>query len=278
MLLVCVTTAETASAATLHPKTIRGWETYVQATETRIDSEINRGTSFLSLDSKPPEDRARIQKVLQGGSVYVEQMQTKDAHGKEIKVDDGMIHHWYGSIFIPNMKLETLIQRVQDYDHHSDYFPEVEKSRLVSRDGDSFKIFLRLVRKKVVTVHYNTEHSVLYRTHTGTRVSSRSAASRIAEISGAGSSTEKEKTSADDSGFLWRLNSYWRYEETNGGVIVECESISLSRSIPYGFGWIVGPFVESVPHESLNSMLISIRDGVARIKEKDSGPMLSTQK
>jgi hypothetical protein len=95
-------------------------------------------------------------------------------------------------------------------------------------------------------------------------MSSRSVATRIAELADAGSSSEKEKTSADDSGFLWRLNSYWRFEETDEGVIVECESISLSRSIPFGLGWLVGPFVESVPKESLDTMLNAIREGVKR--------------
>jgi len=33
----------------------------------------------------------------------------------------------------------------------------------------------------------------------------------------------------DDRGFLWRLNAYWRYEQVAGGVIAECESITLSR-------------------------------------------------
>jgi len=276
MLLVYLTIAEPAMAATLQPKTIQAWETYVRATEARINNEISRETAFLALDFKRAEDQARIRRVLESGNVYVERMQTRDARGKEIKVDDGMIHHWYGSIFIPNIKLETLIRRVQDYDHHSTYFPEVEKSRLLARDGDSFKIFLRLMRKKVVTVRYNTEHLVSYRTHTRTRISSRSVASRIAEISGAGTSKESEKDAAEDSGFMWRLNSYWRYEETNGGVIVECESVSLSRSIPFGFSWLVGPFVESVPRESLNGMLLSIRDGVAR--SQDHAPLLSTQR
>jgi hypothetical protein len=253
-----------ASAANLKPKTLLAWENYVLATEKRIGAELAGASPFLILDRKPQENRERIRKTLKGGEVYVERLETKDARGKEIKVEDGMIHHWYGSIFVPNVSLTTLRQWLQNYDRHADYFQEVEKSKLVFRDGDNFKIFLRLVRKKVVTVRYNTEHSVVYRDHASTRVSSRSIATRIAEIADAGTTAEKEKTSADDSGFLWRLNSYWRFEETDGGVIVECESISLSRSIPFGFGWIVGPFVDSVPKESLNDMLISIRDGVAR--------------
>jgi len=272
LFVVCLTSTTDASAATLRVKTLRGWETYVQSTEKRFDDEVAGGPAFLVLDFKPPDERARIRKLLGDGRVYVERMKTKDARGKEINVDDGMIHHWYGSIFVPNITLETLIPWVQNYDRHSEYFPEVEKSKLLAQDGESFRIFLRLVRKKIVTVHYNTEHSVMYRHRTKTQVWSRSVAERIAEVSGAGTAAEKEKPSADDSGFLWRLNSYWRLEETDGGVIVECESISLSRSIPFGLGWLIGPFVESVPQESLNDMLISIRDGVARgRKENVSG-------
>jgi hypothetical protein len=262
LFVVCVTSATDVSAATLQAKTLRGWETYVQATEKRIDDETSGGPAFLLLDFKPPDESARIHKLLEGGRVYVERMRTKDARGKEIKADDGMIHHWYGSILVPHVRLETLIRWLQNYDRHSEYFSEVEESKLVSHDGENFRIFLRLMRKKIVTVHYNTDHSVVYRHQTRTRVSSRSIADRIAEVSDAGTAEEKEKTSADDSGFLWRLNSYWRFEETDSGVIVECESISLSRTIPFGFGWLIGPFVESVPRESLNNMLISIRDGV----------------
>jgi len=263
LFLVGVTGTSEASAAKLKPKTLQAWETYQQLTEKRISGELAGGGSFLVLDLKKPDERARIRKVVKDGGVNIEKMRTLDA-GKEIDVEAGMIHHWIGQIFIPKMTLRTLRPWLQNYDRHADYFADVEKSKLLSRDGENFKIYLRLVRKKVITVRYNTEHSVVYRDHSPTRMSSRSIATKIAEIANAGTATEKERTSDDDSGFMWRLNSYWRFEEVDGGVIVECESISLSRSIPFGFGWIVGSFVESVPQESLNSMLVGIRDGVQK--------------
>ena len=263
LFLVGVTGTSEASAAKLKPKTLQAWETYQQLTEKRISGELAGGGSFLVLDLKKPDERARIRKALKGGGVDIQKKRTLDA-GKEIDVEAGMIHHWIGQIFIPKMTLRTLRPWLQNYDRHADYFADVEKSKLLSRDGENFKIYLRLVRKKVITVRYNTEHSVVYRDHSPTRMSSRSIATKIAEIANAGTATEKERTSDDDSGFMWRLNSYWRFEEVDGGVIVECESISLSRSIPFGFGWIVGSFVESVPQESLNSMLVGIRDGVQK--------------
>jgi len=174
-----------------------------------------------------------------------------------------LIHHWFGSIFIPNTTLDVLLRWVQDYDQHHRFFKEVEQSKLLSRDNNTFNIFLRLMRKKVVTVHYNTNHTVVYRREESDRASSRSVATKIAELADTGTASEKEKPVGDDSGFFWRLNSYWRFKQENGGVFIECESISLSRSIPFGFGWLVKGYVESVPRESLEGTLTSIRQGVA---------------
>jgi hypothetical protein len=184
--------------------------------------------------------------------------------GRAVPVPDGLIHHWFGSVFVPKVKLETLLNWVKNYDQHHRYFTEVEASKLLARDADTFRVFFRFVRKKVVTVRYNTEHTVIYRHHGEGRETSRSFTTKIAELQNAGTTSEMEKPIGDDSGYLWRLNSYWRFKEQDGGVVIECESISLSRSIPFGLGWLIKRFVESVPQESLQSTLESIRDGVTK--------------
>ena len=38
-------------------------------------------------------------------------------------------------------------------------------------------------------------------------------------------------------------------------MFVECLSVSLSRRIPFGLGWLVKPFVSSMPRESLEGTL-----------------------
>ena len=111
--------------------------------------------------------------------------------------------------------------------------------------------------------HYNTDHDVVYRRHDATRASSRSTATRIAELEHAGTPREREKPSDQDRDYLWRLNSYWRFQQTPDGVLVECESVSLSRGIPWGLGVIVGPFVRSVPRDSLERTLLDMRAGIA---------------
>ena len=66
--------------------------------------------------------------------------------------------------------------------------------------------------------------------------------------------------SAEDNGFLWRLNAYWRYEAVPGGVLVECESVSLSRPVPMLLRAVANPIVDRIARESLTNTLVSLRD------------------
>jgi len=255
----------TQSAATkLKPETLKAWETYVQLTEKQVDAELAGTSGFLRADFLNSAEASAIAATIKKGQVHIQKMKTSGSDGGEIRVPDGMIHHWFGAVFVPNVTLATILSFVKNYDQHHRFFQEVEASKLVSHDGDTFKIFLRFVRKKIVTVHYNTDHTVVYRHHGIERESSRSFTTKIAEIQNAGSASEKEKPVGDDSGYLWRLNSYWRFKEQDGGVVIECESISLSRSIPFGLGFLIKRFVESVPQESLENTLGSIRSGVTK--------------
>jgi len=61
------------------------------------------------------------------------------------------------------------------------------------------------------------------------------------------------------AGFLWRFNNYCSLDERETGTYVQCESISLSRAIHTGLGWLVGPFVKSIPRDSLEFTLGAIR-------------------
>jgi hypothetical protein len=261
LLLVTAASGAPGLGAELTPGALRAWEQYRRLTEARIERELSSGERFLVQDFLPQAEAALARHSLASGAVFIQQMETPDPDGKVIEVPKGMIHHWFGSIFVPRARGEELLGWLQDYAGHEKYFKEVERSRLLLRHGDEFRVFLRLRRKKIVTVHYNTEHWIQYRRHTPGRVSSRSEATRIAELEGAGTPQEQEKPVGDDRGFLWRINSYWRFQERDGGMVVECESISLSRAIPPVLSWIVRGYVESVPRESLEATLRTVRDG-----------------
>src|SRR2546427_1205786 len=255
-----------SATATLQPWTLNEWQTYVLANEKRIEQELAGRpdrSKFLRMDFMDASKSAGVRNALRSGTIYVESMKTQDADGREIQLQDGMIHHWYGAIFVPKITMDVLLKWLQDYDHHSTYFKDVEQSKLLERTGDTFRIYLRLTRTNIVSVHYNIEHTTIYQRNGERRASSRSFTTKIAEVDNAGTAFEREKPVGVDSGYIWRLNSYWRFREQDGGVVIECETIGLSRSVPFGLGWLVGKYAESIPKESLENTLMSIRHGIS---------------
>ena len=165
-----------------------------------------------------------------------------------------MIHDWVGTAFLPGATLAQVLALVQDYDHTAEHYrPEVQASRLISREGDDFHISMRLRKHKVVTVLLDTEYDVHYGRLDPQHWYSESRSTRIAEADGG------------DHGFLWRLNSYWRFVQVDDGVIVQCEAISLTRDIPTGLGWMIGPFVSKIPRESLEFTMTRTRAAAEQI-------------
>jgi hypothetical protein len=240
--------------AGLGGETLAGWERVVSLTESRIEEELSSRAGFLVIDFLPAGERRDAIRAIEAGEVFTTRLPIG------VDVPHGMAHHWLGAVFVPGADVEEIVRWLQEYDQHHRRFDEVEDSRLLARNGDTFEIFLRLRRKKIVTVHYATEHQVVYRRHGPGRFSSASRAHRIAELDGAGTPDEREKAPSEERGFLWRLHSYWRFQQVPGGVIVECESLSLSRGVPAAVRWVVAPFLNSVPRESMEATLLPIRD------------------
>ena len=161
--------------------------------------------------------------------------------------------------FFPDATGPEILGVLADYDQHKDRYPEVVDSKLLGRDGDTLRGYQRLLKKKVLTAVLNTEHQARYRQISEQRWAGRSISTKIAEVKNAGEPGEKELPVGDDSGFLWRLNVYWSIEEAEGGAFVECLTISLSRQVPWGMGWLIKPFVTSLPRESLEGTLEATR-------------------
>jgi hypothetical protein len=247
----------------LQPETVAAFNRYIQATEARINGEVNRPGAFLYVEGLAEPQRSQTLAGLRKGDIYMDRLETHDQSGAAIEAPGGLIHHWVGAVFIPGAKLRQVLDLVQDYDHHQDiYKPEVVRSRLIRHDGNNYQIFYRLRKKKVISVTLNTNHDVQYIPVDATHWRSRSVSTRIAEVEDADQPGEHEKPVGHDGGFLWRMNSYWRFEEKDGGVYVEVESVSLTRDIPFGLGFMIKPFVTSIPRESLFNTLVSTRSAV----------------
>jgi len=264
LLAVEVLTGQTHEAlgADLQPKTLEAFTQYLQATEARIDHDLARPGTFLYVEGLPEPQRAEALATLKRGDILMRRLETRDPSGREIRAPGGIIHHWLGAAYIPGVSLRQVRDVLQDYDHHQDIYTEVVRSRLVRRDGDDFTIFYRLRKHKVITVTLDTEHSAHYSLADPAHGHSRSHATRIAEVENAGQPNEHENPVGHDGGFLWQLDSDWRYEERDGGVYLESESVSLTRDIPAGLGWLIRPFITGIPKESLENTLGSTRAAV----------------
>ena len=242
---------QSANVVTLKPKTVLAFDEYVRAAEEAMQPSLSGHGAFLWSDL----NSSRAQQVRQGQ--VVAHLWAGDSPAK---VPNGLIHDWIAAAFVPDATLEQTLSLVQNYDNHQNiYKPEVMESKLIAHDGNDFKIFLRLLKKKLITVVLDTDHDVHYAMLDAKHWSCRSFTTRIAEVEDAG--TPKERIHEPDTGygFLWRLYSYWRFDEKNGGVTLECRAISLTRDIPMGLGWIIEPIVRTLPQESLIHTLDATR-------------------
>jgi hypothetical protein len=251
-LVVSLSLLTFASAAKLKERTLAEFQEYVASAEAAMDKNLEDDDPFLWVDSQP-SGRER----LRDGKILVERVGST----KSIKIKDGLIHDWVGTVFIPTTP-ENVIELLRDYDNHQEIYPEVIQSRLVSLNGDNLQGYLRLKKKKVITVILATELDVTYYKVDETRWHSRSHSTRISEVTDVGKTSERELPDGEGHGFMWRLNSYWRFEQVKDGVIAECRTISLSRKIPFGLGWIISPFVDGLPRESLAGMLTATRQAI----------------
>ena len=248
----------TPSVAQPQPRTATAFDHYIAEAEARIIHERGSTQSFLSLDSLPSDQRTDTLARLHHGEIIIEK------HGDTpTEIPGGLIHDWLGTVFIPGVTVAQLLAVVRDYDHLSRYYsPDVMRSRLVTRNGDDFRISMRLRKHKVITVVLDTEYDVHYGHLDAAHQYSLSRSTRVTEIADPGGPGEHPQPEGDDHGFMWRLNSYWAFEQAADGVLVECEAISLTRNVPTGLGWLIGPFVHSIPRESLQFTLSATRAAV----------------
>ncbi|MBZ5586029.1 MAG: hypothetical protein LAQ30_28330 [Acidobacteriia bacterium] len=240
-----------AETVRLDDATLAAFRDYVAAAEADMSRSLQPEGPFLWCDASA--DRAEL--VRKGKTIA--QLWTGD---RPLHVPKGLIHDWVGATRIPEATIENTLALLQSYDRHKEiYRPEVMDSRLISRDGGVFEIFLRLLKKKIITVVLDTDHHVEYAPVSATRWCCRTCTTRIAEIEHAGKRGEWARPPDNGYGFLWRLSSYWRLEQREGGVWVECRAISLTRDVPKGLGWAIEPMIKKLPRESLIATLEATR-------------------
>ncbi len=250
-----------APSAELPTAALEAFERYIAAAEARIERENRAGKDFLWVTASAERERQA-----RSGGIPIARREAAEAPG-------ALIHDWTGAVFVRGTTLERTLALVQDYDRHKQiYRPEVADSRLLARQGDEFRVYLRLLKKKILTVVLDTEHEVSYVRQDPWRCWSRSRSLHIAEVVHPGEAGQRQLPPGQDHGFLWRLNSYWRFQQEQAGVWVECRAISLTRDVPAGLGWLIEPLIRSLPRESLLHTLEATRAALEPRSGRDRYP------
>jgi hypothetical protein len=229
---------------------IAAFNSYSLAVESRLTQQHASPNIFLAPVSNPESSETR----LRHGDLIVEKLTPPT----NTILPGALLHHWRGTAFAPGAKaadFERLMRDVNSYPQH--FSPQVLQARASTQNADRMQTFMRVRQKHVLTVVMDTSYDITFGQLDPQHGYSISRSTRIAEIDAPGTTAERTLTANQEHGFLWRLNTYWTYEERDGGLYLQIEAISLTRSIPNGLGWAIRPYVESIPRESLEFTLRS---------------------
>jgi hypothetical protein len=176
-----------------------------------------------------------------------------------------ILYQWRGTAFAPGAKaanFERLMKNFNDYPQH--YSPQVLQAKVLAQQGDRYQAMMRVRQVHIITVVMDMDYDIVFARLDAQHGWSIAHSTRISEIDAPGTSHERALGPGEGHGFLSRLDTYWSYEERDGGLYMQIESVSLARSIPRGLGWALDPFVEGVPRESLEFTLRSTCNALRR--------------
>lgn len=239
------------------PAAISSFNSYVAQVESRLARQHGSQNAFLARANPAIEDERRLRR----GELVVERLTPSTG----ADMPGAMLHHWRGTAFAPGATAADFERLLKNFNAYPEYFsPQVLEARVLSLEGDRLQASMRVRQQHILTVVMDAAYDVNFARLDAQHGYSVSRSTQISEIGSAGSAAERVLDSKQEHGFLWRLNTYWTYEERDGGLYIQIEAISLTRSIPRGLGWAIGPFVESVPRESLEFTLRSALNALRR--------------
>jgi len=237
------------------PAAVSAFNSYVSAFEAHLAQQHRSQAAFLSPGASAPESVQRLRR----GELILEQL-TPPASAD---LSGALLHHWRGTAFVAGAKAADFERLLRDVDAYPQRFsPQVLQAKVLTRADDRLLAVMRVRQKHGITVVMDTTYAITFGQLDAQHRDSTSRSTQISEIDSPGTAQERPLRPSEEHGFLWRLNTYWSYEERTGGLFLQVETISLSRSIPPGFGWALRPYVESVPRESLEFTLRSARNGI----------------
>ena len=232
------------------PQAVAAFNACIAVVESRLAQQHRSQNYFLSAAASAPQNAMPLRR----GEFIVERL--SPAVGTNLP--GALLHHWRDTAFVPGASAASFEPLMKDIDSYPSRFaPQVLKAKVLSDHGDRMLLSMRVRQRHVLTVVLDTTYEVVFGRLDARHGFSLSRSTQIAEIASPGATAEHAFAPNQEHGFLWRQNTYWSYEERDGGLYLQIEAVSLTRSIPPGLGWAIGPYVESIPRESLEFTLRS---------------------
>jgi len=243
-------------AAELDPATAAAFDRYAKLTEQELQKTPGPH-DFLWIDRHPKE-----LSLAWLGQPIIAAGETLD-QGHQIEIPGATFAHWIGTYLVEFATFERardFLLNFADYKYFfKDFFID---SRLVKRDGDRFDAFLRLSRRRFSTVMLNMNVTANY---TGIDANHGYVICRSTHVGEVGHPHQKKKLDqevpvADEYGYLWRHNVYWRILQTGDGVFIEVQSLTLSRKAgTLSPSRILNGFIDDFPREFVAGVLDDLR-------------------
>lgn len=248
-----------ASSGQIPGETAAAFGRYAAVASDATLAELYDPDVFLNVRSLEPRERTVALAQVRAGGTSIRRLRRGQPTGGDIDIPKAWLHHWIGTAFVPSATLDEVLAVAQDYDDHARIFaPDVVHSSILRRHSDTeMLVRLRVRAKRIITVTYETHHEVRYERLTPKRAFSTAHATWVREILDANKPGEREKPEGE--GYLWRVRGTWRYEEVDDGVLMENESLMLTRQVPWLLRPIVGPLVRNGPRDGVQKALQAVR-------------------
>jgi hypothetical protein len=236
----------------LEASTVALFQDYTAKFEQRVSVPFT-ASGKLFIDDDPAK-----RKDYDAGKPIVEARENRD-------IPNGSIHHYSGSIRVPGGTIDQVRRVMQDFSNYPIYFkPDVARgSGSVQPDStpedEHFKSRLFLTEATVwFDVAYDAQYDSHYRRIDADRWTSRSTTFSVRELQDAKRLDGSLFPEGEDHGFLWRTNNYWFARYRAGGLDLQLDSMTLSRTTPLGFGW----WGNKRTHDAVDKMLRDTKSAI----------------
>lgn len=257
--LVLALTGAVATAPQLAPATLRAYDHYVALTERRINAERSGSSPLFWIDRQPERTKASAWQKLKRGEVIVEALETRE-NGRAIGVPDGRIHHWVATTLLPGVSVDRVLATVRDYDRYPQVFaPLMTRARAIERHENRDVVALRTSIKKLINVVMDGDYVMEYVRLGPARAATTTVATNLHQVINEGRADERREPTDRTQGYLWRYRMYCTIEQRPEGALDQCESLTLTRTVPGLVSWLIGGTVAAIPRDSLTLMLSGTR-------------------